>query len=46
MGNQEYLDRENHWDIILFLNGGRWIDTHIRVNDWDVRINDINDFDE
>lgn len=39
MDDQEYLDRENHWDIILFLNGGRWIDTHIVINDWIVRIN-------
>lgn len=39
MPAQEYLDRENHWDIILFLNGGRWIDTHIVINDWIVRIN-------
>lgn len=39
MPPQEYLDRENHWDIILFLNGGRWIDTHIVINDWIVRIN-------
>lgn len=40
MGDQEYLDRENHWNIILFMNNGRWIDTHIVVNDWIVRIND------
>lgn len=39
MDNQEYLDRENHWDIILFINGERWIDTYIVINDWIVRIN-------
>lgn len=39
MDSQEYLDRENHWDIILFLNEGRWVDTHIIINDWVVRIN-------
>ncbi len=43
MGDQEYLDREHHWDVILFLRGGRWVDTHIVVNDWDVRINIIDD---
>ena len=40
MADQEYLDRENHWNIILFMNNGRWIDTHIVVNDWIVRINE------
>lgn len=40
MDDQEYLDRENHWNIILFMNNGRWIDTHIQVNDWTVRINE------
>lgn len=39
MDDQEYLDRENHWDIILFIRGDRWIDTYIAVNDWIVRIN-------
>lgn len=39
MDDQEYLDRENHWDIILFINGERWIDTYIVINDWIVRIN-------
>lgn len=39
MPAQEYLDRENHWDIILFLQEGKWIDTHIVINDWIVRIN-------
>lgn len=40
MDNQEYLDRENRWDIILFLRGDRWYDAYIKVNDWTVRIND------
>lgn len=39
MGDQEFLDREHRWNVILFLERGRWIDTHIVVNDWDVRIN-------
>ena len=39
MGNQEFLDREHRWNVILFLEHGRWVDTHIVVNDWNVRIN-------
>lgn len=39
MGNQEFLDREHRWNMILFLEHGRWIDTHIVINDWIVRIN-------
>ncbi|MDE5857728.1 MAG: FimB/Mfa2 family fimbrial subunit [Muribaculaceae bacterium] len=39
MPAQEYLDRENHWDVILFLDNGRWIDAYIVVNDWIVRLN-------
>lgn len=39
MDPQEYLDRENHWDIILFMSEGRWLDTFIKINDWEVRIN-------
>lgn len=42
MGNQEYLDRENTWNFVFFLddhNGGTWIKSQIIVNDWLVRIN-------
>ncbi len=39
MGNQEFLDREHRWNVILFLADGRWIDTRIVINDWIVRIN-------
>lgn len=38
MPDQEYLDRENHWDVILFLDNGRWVDAYIVVNNWKVRI--------
>ena len=38
MPDQEYLDRENHWDVILFLDNGRWVDAYIVVNNWYVRI--------
>lgn len=40
MSMQEYLDRENEWAIVFFLDDGlRWINTRIVVNDWVVRIN-------
>ncbi len=39
MGRQEFLDREHRWNVILFLDNGRWIDTRIVINDWIVRIN-------
>lgn len=39
MGNQEFLDREHRWNMILFLEHGRWIDTNIVINDWIVRLN-------
>lgn len=42
MGNQEYLDRENTWNFVFFLddhNGGTWLKSQIIVNDWLVRIN-------
>lgn len=43
MGDQEYLDRESRWTLFFFLNDsdGSWMNTHIVVNDWVVRINDI-----
>lgn len=40
MDDQEYLDRENNWKFIFFLDdskGGSWITTRIVVNDWEVR---------
>lgn len=39
---QEYLDRENTWNLIFFLDSDyRWIQVSIMVNDHIVRINDI-----
>lgn len=41
MSDQEYLDRESDWSVVFFLDPGhRWINTHIVVNDWTVRLND------
>lgn len=40
MQPQEYLDRENRWDMIFFLDRHwKWIYVQIVVNDWVVRIN-------
>lgn len=40
MDAQEYLDRESSWSMVFFLGGGmHWIDTHIKINNWVVRIN-------
>lgn len=42
MGSQEFLDRESRWNMLFFLDGNmRWIKTTIVINDWIVRINDI-----
>lgn len=42
MPAQEYLDREDEWSMIFFLDSGlRWINTHIVINDWTVRLNHI-----
>ncbi|GFI01050.1 FimB/Mfa2 family fimbrial subunit [uncultured Phocaeicola sp.] len=44
MGDQEFLDRESDWSMVFFLddsNNQEWIRTHIVVNDWVVRLNDI-----
>lgn len=42
MTAQEYLDREDEWSMMFFLDSGlRWINTHIVINDWTVRLNHI-----
>ena len=42
MESQEFLDRESEWSLVFFLDSGfRWINTHIVVNDWTVRLNHI-----
>ncbi len=43
MGNQEYLDRENRWNFVFFLDerdDNAWVKSRIVINDWEVRIND------
>lgn len=44
MSNQEYLDRENQWSILFFLDETKsdlWVKNVIKINDWTVRINDV-----
>ncbi len=42
MGSQEFLDRESRWSMIFFLSeNDYWAKTSIVINDWVVRINDI-----
>ena len=41
MKPQEFLDRESRWKMVFFLTGNLWSQTHIIINDWVVRINDI-----
>ncbi len=40
MPPQEFLDRESVWSMVFFLGSDMsWIRTHIKINDWTVRIN-------
>ena len=45
MPAQQFLDRESRWKMLFFLQGGRWIDTIIEINDWVVSINNTS-FDQ
>lgn len=43
MKNQEFLDRESRWNMTFILAGnGVWAGTTIVINDWVVRLNNIN----
>ena len=41
--DQEFLDRQSRWNLMLFLRNGRWSNTNvlISVNAWIVRINNV-----
>lgn len=40
--DQEYLDRGSRWNLLFFLDRNNlWVKTWIHVNDWPVRINNI-----
>lgn len=36
MDNQEYLDRQDEYNMTFFLNEGVWLDAYIRINSWHV----------
>lgn len=37
MDNQEYLDRQDEYDMVFFLDeGDRWVSTYIYINSWKV----------
>lgn len=37
MDDQEYLDRQDEYDMVFFLDeGDRWLDTYIYINSWKV----------
>lgn len=41
MDDQEYLDRQDVYDLVLFLDeGDRWVDTYIYINSWRVVLQD------
>ncbi len=45
MEDQEFLDRNSEWRLIFFIDKeGNWMDANIVINDWEVRINDIDNF--
>lgn len=39
--DQEYLDRQSLWNLVFFLQRNKWVKTHIVVNNWTVRLNNI-----
>ncbi len=42
MDAQEYLDRQSHWTMLFLLNeNDQWNRVEVKINDWVVRINDI-----
>lgn len=46
MDAREFLDRAYNYSLVFFLDhDNAWVRTNIIVDDWTVRINDINDFD-
>lgn len=41
MDDQEYLDRQDEYNMVFFLDeGGRWLDTYIYINSWKVVLQD------
>lgn len=42
MGTQEFLDRQSEWSLVFFLDSkNEWVKTQIIINDWIIRLNDV-----
>lgn len=39
--DQEYLDRQSNWNLMFFLQRGAWVSATVAVNDWIVRVNNV-----
>lgn len=39
MGDQEYLDRQDEYDVMIYLSGQNWIGARIEINGWRIRDN-------
>lgn len=38
MPDQEYLDRQDEWNLTFFVNGGRWQKVQILINGWVLKV--------
>lgn len=42
MGNQEFLDRQDEYSLVFFLDeGDRWMDAYIYINSWKLVLSDV-----
>ncbi len=41
MTNQEYLDRQDEWNMTFFMQGSNWISSSIIINSWRVILSDV-----
>lgn len=39
--DQEFLDRQSRWTMMFFLLKNVWVSARVCINDWTVRVNDI-----
>lgn len=42
MSDQEYLDRQDEYDITFFLKGSKWVAGRIIINSWHLVMSDVN----
>lgn len=41
MSNQEYLDRQDEWNMTFFIQGSNWISSSVIINSWRVILSDV-----